>query len=84
MLQIAWPLLWVEVRQEGCAGPWGRQSLCWGPWGEARAACGPARSWQLAQEGGRARVVMGREDQLGMSGTQELHSGSGPGAQGSI
>lgn len=39
-------------------------------------------SW--LRKGGRARVVMGREDQLGMSGTQEPRSGSGPGAQGSI
>ena len=55
-----------------------------GSLGEAIAACSSAGSWQLAQERGRARVVVGQEDQLGMSGTQEPPSGSRPGAQGSI
>lgn len=55
-----------------------------GSLGEAIAACGSAGSQQLAQERGRARVVVGQEDQLGMSETQEPPSGSQPGAQGSI
>lgn len=84
MLQIAWPLLWVEVRQEGCAGPWGRQSLCWGLWGRPEQPVVQPEVGSWLRKGGRARVVMGREDQLGMSGTQEPRSGSGPGAQGSI
>lgn len=39
-------------------------------------------SW--LRKGGRARVVVGLEDQPGMSGTQEPRSSSGPGAQGTI